>query len=82
MGLQIYWSHDQSSSYPAELYKFLFVLLIYTFEQANRSEFLKQPCFNIYNNATVKNNYCKFIKILYRTERYRYPLSSYKEADI
>lgn len=82
MGLQIYWSHDQSSSYPAELYKFLFVLLIYTFEQANRSEFLKQPCFNIDNNATVKNNYCKFIKFLYRTERYRYPLSSYKEADI
>lgn len=82
MGLQIYWSHDQSSSYPAELFKFLFVLLLYTFEQANRSEFLKQPCFNIDNNATVKNNYCKFIKILYRTERYRYPLSSYKEADI
>lgn len=78
MGLQIYWSHDQSSSYPAELFKFLFVLLIYTFEQANRSEFLKQPC--IY--ATVKNNYCKFMKILYRTERYRYPLRSYKEADI
>lgn len=82
MGLQIYWSHDQSSSYPAELFKFLFVLLIYTFEQANRSEFLKQPCFNIDNNATVKNNYCKLMKIVYRTERYRYPISSYKEADI